>query len=107
MDISEREEFREQAAEKAETKLRGYMRNQLGGTIEEPSVEIYPVGGGLITARGDAAILQASIEGFEPFWNDVSGSYTQALYSRFVSTKFALASELLKFEFPDLKILVR
>jgi hypothetical protein len=107
MDIGERDEFREQAAEKAEAKLRGYMRNQLGAAIEEPSVEIYPVGGGLITARSDAAILNAGNNGFEPFWNDVSASYTQALYSRFVTTKFALASELLKSEFPDLKIFVR
>jgi hypothetical protein len=106
LSISEDEELRVHS-ERAESKVRSYLRGPLGAQIEEPSIEIYPIGGGRILTRHNQCILSASNDGIEPFWSELFKPYSQALYACFISTKLALAAELLKTEFPEYNFLVR
>ncbi|MEW6735422.1 MAG: hypothetical protein AB1489_29290 [Acidobacteriota bacterium] len=106
LDISDWEDNPEMQAERAEAKLRNYLREQLNAPIEEPSVEIYPIGSGRILARQHQCILTAYSEGFEPLWSELSQPASQSLYARFITTKFALAVELLTSEFSEYQVLV-
>ncbi|MBL8152328.1 MAG: hypothetical protein JNN15_20575, partial [Blastocatellia bacterium] len=51
--------------ETALSKIRAYLREQIGGKFEEPSIEIFPIGGGRIVCREDKVLLTGQNESFE------------------------------------------
>lgn len=107
IDIGDNTEVAATQVERAETKIRTYLREQIGASVEEPSVEIYPIGGGRILARRGQAIITHQDEGFEPFWSEITEAYSQKLYARFVTKKLAMVAQFLSQEFPEYQILVR
>lgn len=107
LDISEIAEEANLQAERAESKIRTYLRDVVNANIEEPSIEIYPIGGGRVVARQSQVIVTYQDEGFEPFWNELTQPCSQLFYSRFATKKFAMVAQLLTQEFPDYQILVR
>lgn len=106
LDINDGEIAANLQFERAETKIRAYMREHLNVAVEDPSLEIYPIGSGRIIARRNQIILTSTPDGYEPFWSDITQPRSQSLYQRFVAKKFAIVAQLLMQEFPALKVLV-
>lgn len=107
VDISETSDPATIQAERAENKIRAYLREQIGASAEEPSVEVYPIGGGRILARKGQCIITHQDEGFEPLWCELTQPCSRTLYARFITKKFSMIAQLLSQEFPDSQILVR
>ncbi|MCS6885668.1 MAG: hypothetical protein RMM17_04860 [Acidobacteriota bacterium] len=93
-------------AERGEARLRAYMRGTLGAVIEEPSVEIFPIGSGRVLARPGVCIVTSSPDGFNPYWSDLFHLLQSDNYSDYVSTKFKLVAQSLASEFPGIRVLV-
>lgn len=94
-------------AERGEAQFRAYMRGTLGAVVEEPSVEIFPIGGGRIFSKHGVCILTSSTDGFNPYWSDLFHLLQSDNFADFVSTKFKLAVQTLASEFPDITVLVK
>ena len=107
VDISETTDPASIQAERAESKIRAYLREQINASVEEPSVEVYPIGGGRILARKGQCIITHQDEGFEPLWCELTQPCSRTLYSKFITKKFSMIAQLLSREFPDYQILVR
>ncbi len=107
LDINEISEEANLQAERAESKIRTYLREMVQANIEEPSIEIYPIGGGRVIARQSQVVITSQDEGFEPFWSELTQQCSQTFYSRFTTKKFAMVAQLLTQEFPNYNFLVR
>jgi hypothetical protein len=109
LDVSDFDEPLSVQAERAETKVRAYLREQLQAAIDEPSIEIYPLGSGRIVARPQQCIVTATagLDAFEPFWLELSQPISQALYQRYAGKKLAIVTQLLTKEFPEVQVLGR
>ncbi len=94
-------------AERGETQFRAYMRGTLGAVVEEPSVEIFPIGGGRIFSKSGACILSSSPDGFNPYWGDLFHMLQSDNFADFISTRFKLATQTLASEFPGITVLVK
>lgn len=94
-------------AERGEAQFRAYMRGTLGAAVEEPSVEIFPIGGGRLFSKPGVCILTSSTDGFNPHWSDLFHMQQAENFADFVSTKFKLAAQILASEFPGITVLVK
>jgi hypothetical protein len=107
IDISDTSDSAKLQAERAESKIRTYLREQVNAKVEEPSIEIYPIGGGRILARKGQCIITHQDEGFEPLWCELAQPSSKNLYTRFIAKKFSMVVQLLGQEFPEYQMLVR
>lgn len=107
IDVSETSDPATIQAERAESKIRTYLREQINAKVEEASVEVYPIGGARILARKGQCIITHQDEGFEPLWCELTQPCSKTLYAKFITKKFSMIAQLLEQEFPEHQILVR
>ena len=103
MDICTNNAERLYQMESALGKLRVYLREQMGAEFQEPSIELFPIGGGRIACRSGRFFLTGHNESFELAFTDPPESMTNYIISKVASIKFSYASQVLRAEFPDLR----
>ncbi|KAF0213721.1 MAG: hypothetical protein FD167_5284 [bacterium] len=103
MDICTNNAERLYQMESALGKLRVYLREQMGAEFQEPSIELFPIGGGRIACRSGRFFLTGHNESFELAFTDPHESMTNYIISKVASIKFSYASQVLRAEFPDLR----
>lgn len=107
IDIADFDEAPNVQAERAEASVRAYLRDQLQASIEEPSVEVYPIGGGRILVRRTQCIITTGGDTFEPLWSELNKTRSQALYGQFITNKLSLAIQMIGREFPSHQLLIK
>lgn len=103
MDICTSNAERLYQTESALGKLRVYLREQMGGEFQEPSIEIFPIGGGRLACREGRFFLTGHNESFELAFRDPHESMTNYIISKVASIKFSYAAQVLHSEFPELQ----
>lgn len=107
IDVNDVDEPATIQAERAEQKIRAFLRDEMKAAIEEQSIEVYPIGCGRIIARKGQGILTSYDEGFEPIWSESLQPHSQNLYLRYITNKIFMVVQILQQEFPDHQILIR
>lgn len=103
MDICTNNAERPYQMESALGKLRAYLREQMGAEFQEPSIELFPVGGGRIACREGQFFLTGHNESFELAFADPHEPMTNYIISKIASIKFSYAAQVLHAEFPELE----
>ncbi|MBI4854101.1 MAG: hypothetical protein HY819_20080 [Acidobacteria bacterium] len=103
MDICTNNAERLYQMESALGKLRAYLREQMGAEFQEPSIELFPIGGGRLACRDGRFFLTGHNESFELAFTDPHQSMTNYIISKIASIKFSYAAQVLHTEFPDLR----
>lgn len=107
MDICPNNADRFYQVESAIGKIRAYLRETLEAKFEEPSVEIFPIGGGRIACREDNLFLTGHNESFELSFSEPDKAMSNYLLSKISSIKFSFAAQLLRAEFPNLRFIAQ
>jgi hypothetical protein len=81
-------------------KIRAYLR-EMGGQFEEPSIELFPFGGGHILCRENQFFLIGHNEAFELAFAEPEQPMSNHLMSRLVAIKFSFATQILRNAFPE------
>jgi hypothetical protein len=103
MDICTNNAERAYQMESALGKLRAYLREQMGAEFQEPSIELFPIGGGRIACREGRFFLTGHNESFELAFAEPHQAMTNYIISKVASIKFSYAAQVLSSEFPNLR----
>jgi hypothetical protein len=107
MDICTSRTDRSYQLEAAMGKIQAFMRKQIDKRIESSSLELFPVGGGLITCRDRQFFLSGHNESFELSFSEPDRAMSNYLLSRVASIKFSFAAQILRQEFPKINFIAQ
>ncbi|MBL8150214.1 MAG: hypothetical protein JNN15_09850 [Blastocatellia bacterium] len=111
LDVGDFEDLPNVQLERAETRVRNYLRAVLGATVDEPSIDTFPIGTGRLIARPGQCIVTTTgvtgLENFEPTWAELYVPSSSTFYAKFLSTKYSLVTKILASEFPQYRVLVK
>lgn len=89
-------------------RVRSELENILGtDQMEDPFIEIFTLGGGQIAIRPGRAYLYGSNRVCEPAFLDPDKPISRLILSKFVSSKFSLAIDILRTQFPGQTFVVQ
>ncbi|MEW6730335.1 MAG: hypothetical protein AB1489_03250 [Acidobacteriota bacterium] len=107
MDICANSADRPYQVEAATAKIRSYLREQMGAQFEEPSIEIFPIGGGRISCRDSRFFLTGHNQSFELAFSEPDQPMSNYLLSKVASIKFSFATQMLRSEFANFHFVVQ
>jgi hypothetical protein len=92
---------------RASAKLQQSLITVIGQQIEDPFIQIFTLAGGYLTIRSGTVYLYGSNRSCEPAFLEPDKATSRLLLSKFVSSKFALALEILRTQFPKQTFIVQ
>ncbi len=94
--------------DRAVARVRAELENVLGAEqMEDPFIEIFTLGGGHIAIKPERVYVYGSNRICEPAFLDPDKPVSRLILSKFVSSKFSLAIDILRTQFPEQTFVVQ